>query len=327
MPVPHDVVDPPFNIMRCSHVVLDVTDLGINRAFYQEVIGLHFEDVDDSAVYFRGSDESQHHSLVLRRAAMPGCARIAFKVADEGDLDKAAAFCADNKLPHAFAEQAFQGRTLVLTDPFGVRIGLYAMIEQRPSHPHRDDRAGGGHPQSFAHFNIVVPEVQDSVDFYARLGFRPAEYAEDDRGNGRLAAAWMQRKDTAYDIAFISGSGPRLHHFAYRMPAAADILRLCEDMKAGGWQRHIERGPDSRDAASPLVVYVRDPDGHRLKLYAGGADNRGTARPPLRRLLGAPHPSPAQVTAAPRSWYEDATPFAGQAVREPQFAADITFTD
>ena len=27
MPVPQHIFDPPFNIVRCSHVVLDVVDL------------------------------------------------------------------------------------------------------------------------------------------------------------------------------------------------------------------------------------------------------------------------------------------------------------
>jgi len=32
MPVPQHVFDPPFNIIRSSHVVLDVTDLSASRA-------------------------------------------------------------------------------------------------------------------------------------------------------------------------------------------------------------------------------------------------------------------------------------------------------
>ena len=68
MPVPTHIFDPPFNIIRCSHAVLDVTDLGKSRAFYETTVGLHVEDADDRAVYLRGSEEHQHHSLVLRKA-------------------------------------------------------------------------------------------------------------------------------------------------------------------------------------------------------------------------------------------------------------------
>ena len=72
MPVPTHIFDPPFNIIRCSHAVLDVVDLNKSRAFYENTVGLHVEDGDDKAVYLRGSEEHQHHSLVLRKAAGRG---------------------------------------------------------------------------------------------------------------------------------------------------------------------------------------------------------------------------------------------------------------
>ena len=91
MPIPTHVFDPPFNIIRSSHIVLDVTDLKASRSFYETTVGLHVEDADNSVVYLRGSEEHQHHSLVLRKAQTPACNRIGFKVGNEGDLDKAAA--------------------------------------------------------------------------------------------------------------------------------------------------------------------------------------------------------------------------------------------
>ena len=52
-------------------------------------VGLHVEDRDDQAVYLRGSEEHQHHSLVLRKAPVAACSRLGFKVGNDGDLDKA----------------------------------------------------------------------------------------------------------------------------------------------------------------------------------------------------------------------------------------------
>src|ERR1700688_1815183 len=132
MPVPQHVFDPPFNIIRCSHAVLDVTDLDASRAFYETTIGLHVEDADDEAVYLRGSEEHQHHSLVLRKAATAACNRLGFKVGNEADLDKAAAFFAENGILYRFVERPFQGRTLHFTDPLGFAIELYAGMENRP---------------------------------------------------------------------------------------------------------------------------------------------------------------------------------------------------
>src|SRR5215470_17631237 len=103
MPVPQHVFDPPFNIIRSSHAVLHVTDLKLSREFYETTVGLHVEDSDDNAVYLRGSEEHQHHSLVLRKAAAPACRRLGFKLGNEGDLDKAAAFLKKEGIACAFA--------------------------------------------------------------------------------------------------------------------------------------------------------------------------------------------------------------------------------
>ena len=88
MPVPQHTFDPPFNIIRSSHVVLDVTDLTASAEFYENAVGLHVEERDDGAVYLRGSEEHQHHSLVLRKAPQAACRRLGFKVGDETDLDR-----------------------------------------------------------------------------------------------------------------------------------------------------------------------------------------------------------------------------------------------
>jgi len=179
MPVPQHVFDPPFNIVRASHVVLDVTDLGLSRDFYEATVGLHVEDADDDAVYLRGSEEHQHHSLVLRKAPTAACSRLGFKVGNAADLDKAAAFFRDNGIACAVADQPFQGETLQFTDPFGFRMELYATMERRPHLLRRYDLYKGCHPQRIDHFNVFAAEVQDTVDFYARLGFRLTEYAEE----------------------------------------------------------------------------------------------------------------------------------------------------
>src|SRR3954470_5524117 len=115
MPVPTHIFERPSTIVRPSHAVLDVTDLKASREFYENSIGLHGEDADSDTVYLRGSEEHQHHSLVLRKAEAAACARLGFKVGNEGDLDKAAAFFAENGILYAFVKRPFQGRTLHFT--------------------------------------------------------------------------------------------------------------------------------------------------------------------------------------------------------------------
>src|SRR5258707_4975273 len=223
MPVPQHVFDPPFNIIRSSHAVLDVTDLGASRAFYETSVGLHVEDSDSDVVYLRGSEEHQHHSLVLRKAKNAACHRLGFRVGNDNDLDKAAAFFSESGIVYAFAEQPFQGRTLQFTDPFGFQIELCAAMDKRPHLLRRYDLYKGCHPQRLDPFNGFAAEVQETIEFYARLRFRLTEYAEEDRPLGRIAAAWLHRQGNLHHFAITHRKGPRLPPFTYLVPAAMNV--------------------------------------------------------------------------------------------------------
>ena len=107
--------------------------------------------------------------------------------------------------------------------------------------------------------------MQDTVDFYARLGFRLTEYGEEDGPNGRIAAAWMHRKGNVHDFAITNGKGPRLHHFAYWVPTAMNMLHLCDVMASSGFLKNIERGPGRHGISNAFFLYIRDPDGHRAR--------------------------------------------------------------
>src|SRR5262245_41586462 len=98
MPVPKHIFDPPFNVVRCSHTVLTARDLGASRAFYEEIIGLHVEEAGRDALYLRGMEERNHHSLVLKKGNEPVVERLGFKVGSEEDLDRAHAFFKERQL-------------------------------------------------------------------------------------------------------------------------------------------------------------------------------------------------------------------------------------
>src|SRR6202047_5330960 len=83
---------PPFNIVRASHVELGVRDLARTRAFYVDCLGLLATDETSDALYLRGVEERNHHSVVLRVAREPTVAALGFKLASEDDLDRATAW-------------------------------------------------------------------------------------------------------------------------------------------------------------------------------------------------------------------------------------------
>ena len=133
MPVHDPVFDPPFNIVRASHVELGVKDLARSRAFYVDCLGLLVSDESDDALYLRGVEERNHHSIVLRRARAPEVYALGYKLASEDDLDRAAAWFSRRNLPTAFPELPHQGRTLRTADIFGMPLDLYAHMDRAES--------------------------------------------------------------------------------------------------------------------------------------------------------------------------------------------------
>src|SRR5207244_8208889 len=62
------VFNPPFNIVRASHVELGVADIARSRAFYADCLGYIASDEDADALYLRAVEERNHHSIVLRKS-------------------------------------------------------------------------------------------------------------------------------------------------------------------------------------------------------------------------------------------------------------------
>jgi catechol 2,3-dioxygenase len=324
MTVPKTVLDPPFTIVRASHVRLAVADLARSQAFYETTLGLHVEDADTDAVYLRGMEERQHHSLVLVRADVPQARAIGFKVASEEDLDRAAHLMKAQGLKHGFVEQPYQGRTLAMTDPFGMPVELYAKMENRPRLLQSYGHYKGVHPQRLDHFNVFAPELQKTIDFYAGIGFRLTEYTEEEPSEGgRITAAWMQRKGNVHDLAFTNGRGPRLHHCAYWVPTAMHIIHLCDVMATTGYLPNLERGPGRHGISNAFFLYVRCPDGHRVEIYTSDYQTMDPDHEPIRWSLRDPRRQTLWGQPAPKSWFEEGSLFPDAAVREPLFKANV----
>jgi catechol 2,3-dioxygenase len=323
MPAPKHIFNPPFNIIRCSHVSLGVTDLARSRAFYEGALGLHVEDATADTVYLRGFEERQHHSLVLQKSDQASARHLGFKVGSEDDLDKAALFCKQNGIDYAFVERPYQGRTLQIVDPFGMPLELYCAMEMRENLLQKYALYKGVHPQRMDHFNVFAPNLQGSIDFYARLGFRLTEYAEEDGAGGRIAAAWMQRKGNVHDLAFTNGRGPRLHHLAYWVPTALNIIHLCDVMATSGYLPNLERGPGRHGISNAFFLYVRCPDGHRTEIYTCDYQTMDHDHTPIRWSLRDPRRQTLWGQPAPKSWFEEGSHFAGTEPRDALFKADV----
>jgi catechol 2,3-dioxygenase len=320
MPVPKHELYPPFNVVRLSHVEYGVTDLAASRAFWVDTLGLQATHEDASTLTLRAMEERNHHSIILRKADTPSARVLGFKLYDTPDLAKAEVWFKSKGLPTSWVERPWQGRTLLTQDVFGIPLEFYVAMETLPSLHQKYALYRGVKPLRIDHFNCFSPDVDASVAFYNEMGFRITEYTEDEASK-KLWAAWMHRKGGVHDMAFTNGFGPRLHHTAFWVPTPMNIIDLLDLMATTGYVKNIERGPGRHGISNAFFLYVRDPDGHRIEIYCSDYLTVDPDHAPIKWDLKDPQRQTLWGAAAPKSWFEEGTVFAGLAPREPALKA------
>ncbi len=320
MPLPAPQLYPPFNIVRLSHVEYQVTDLVKSRAFYVDTLGLQVTDETDSVIYLRAMEERGHHCIALHQAREANVSVLGFKVFDDADLDKAETFFKAQGLPTEWVDKPYMGRTLKSLDPDGIPLEFYALMDRLPSIHQQYKLYNGVKPLRIDHANMFSANVDASVEFYNRMGFRTTEYTEDAE-TGRIWAAWLHRKGGVHDIAFTNGRGPRLHHTAFWVPTPLNIIDLLDLMSTTGYVDNIERGPGRHGISNAFFLYITDPDGHRIEIYCSDYQTVDPDHEPIKWDLKDPQRQTLWGAAAPRSWFELGSAFQNAKIEEPSLQA------
>lgn len=323
MPIPDPVLYPPFNVIRLSHIAVGCKDLSASKAFYVDTLGLQVTAEDDKAIYLRAMEERGHHSVILQKSDDISVKILGFKVFAEDELDKAYDWFVSKGHKVEWIERPHQGRTLLTHDNMGIPIEFYFKMERLEPIHQKYGLYNGVKPLRIDHFNCFVPDVDTAVGFYNEMGFRTTEYTEDDDSK-RLWAAWMHRKGGVHDMAFTSGTGPRLHHMAFWVPTPLNIVDLLDLMATTGYVDNIERGPGRHGISNAFFLYILDPDGHRIEIYCSDYQ---TVDPDLEAIkwdLQDPQRQTLWGAAAPKSWFEHGSLFEGvEAVASDMKASPI----
>lgn len=315
MELPAIVLNPAFNVTRASHMVFTVSNLDHSLEFYTEVGGLVLTDRDADVAYLRGVEEDCHHSLVLRRSdTKPVCEQIGFRVQTEDDLHAAEAFFHKAGLAPQWVDAAFQSKTLRVRSPQGLPLEFCASMPVQERQHSYVNRHRGGAAMRFDHMQAAVTNVQEACNFFASFGFRVSDCSE--TPGGEMWSAFLHRKNNPHDIVLGTRPGPRLHHFAY-ITERENLMRVGDVARALGYREKVEFGPSRHGQDHNCFVYLRDPDGHRFELTNMAIqlidlDSQPICRDVTNRDLFAPWGQ-----AAPQSYHEEASEFAGEAVLAP----------
>lgn len=313
-------LQPPFNITRFSHVVLEVADVAVSRDFYLNIAGLVESAFEDGVCYLRGLAEACHHSLVLLPArAKPTCRRIGFRVFTEQDLDAAYVFFRGRGLRAEWIAVPHQGRTLLVNDPAGTVIELCATMAVLPRMFLEVQTHRGACAYGLDHCQILVPDPIEASAFYASLGFRTSEYIA---AGEELLANFIYRKGACLDLAIVPGVGPRMHHFAYIVPESRYIFAACDFASRYGYASGVERGPGRHGPSGVLFVYLRDPDGHRVEFFNNHYTTIDIELEPIRWDAASLSTNVHWGLPAVAKWYFEASEFTGVIPNSPTIMPD-----
>ena len=126
----------PFDVIRAAHAELLVAELERSRAFYVDQLGMVVTEEDKNTIYLRGYEDRHHHCLVLRRAPVAAVGHLAFLVASDRDLKRAAAHYQALGRPVRLiedGEEAGQGRAIRTQDPVGFPLEFFSQMAKARS--------------------------------------------------------------------------------------------------------------------------------------------------------------------------------------------------
>jgi catechol 2,3-dioxygenase len=295
------------DVLRVGHAVLYVTDLEKARRLYVDLLGLNVVREGGDALYLRGYEDLEW-TVKLALNPSPGVRQTAFKVASADDLDRVINLAKDLDLPWREEDDYGIERLVRIQDPFGMPMAFYAKCKKHERLTQRYDLFRGPAIQRIDHFNYMVPDAQAVHDFYKdAFGFRLTEYTVDE--DGRMWAAWMHRKGNVHDLALTNGTGPRLHHVGLWVTDMVSLIRAADILGAATDQAgSIERGPGRHGISNAMFLYLRDPDGNRIEIYTSDYLTVDLDLDPIRWDLNDRRRQTLWGHAAPRSWFEEASP-------------------
>lgn len=299
-----------FNIIRAGRAVINVTDINESRDFYVNGLGFIETESDSEHLYLRGLEEQHHHCYLLKKSEKPGVEVLSYLVSSERDLDQLALFFEAKGQATKWIESGSQkaiGRALRVHDPStGIPVEFYAKMTKVQRCLQKFHLYQGATMQRIDHFNCMVPNVEEAQKFYINeLGFRCSEYTSSDQGE-RIWAAWLYRKPTVHDVAFMNGEGPRLHHVGFVLSQPMNVLNACDRLASMGYGNSIERGPGRHGLSNAFFLYLRDPSGNRIELYTGDYLTIDPDFEPVHWDLNDPQRATFWGHPAPESWFNEA---------------------
>lgn len=244
-------------VKRISHATFETTDVDRLTDYYVNVVGLSLVGKADGRSFLAAPSGLQ--ALVIEKGAAPRAKGLAFQISRTADLSEVARTL---KEQHGIAadikSDAVPGIAQMLSfkDNNGTDIDLLTEF----SFLDVDKTTKPIMPPKLGHLAMMTPAIQESATFYGEvLGFRISDWRED-------FFVWMRCGPDHHTANFARGETVKMHHYAYQLKEAVDILRACDHLAASGFP--VIYGPGRHLIGDNIFIYHRNPDGQIVEFYA-----------------------------------------------------------
>ncbi|MGE7601611.1 VOC family protein [Peribacillus sp. NPDC097675] len=271
-------------ISKLGHFGLVSTDLEKSLWFFKEVVGLEETDEVDGVHYLRAWGDFEHHTLSIRAGEEAYLDHIAWRTKRREDVDIFANQLENSGIAIDWVEEGTekgQGKAFRFKLPSNHTFEIYYDMEKTLASPetrsvlknqtHKSWNKGVS-PRRIDHVNLLSSlPANELVDFMQEhLGFNLREYVE--APDGTYVGAWMSVTPLVHDIAFSfdpnSASTHEVHHIAYWLDNAQDLLRAADILKENGI---FFKGPGKHGISQAMYIYAIDPgSGVRLEIFTNG---------------------------------------------------------
>lgn len=271
-------------ISKLGHFGLVSTDLEKSLWFFKEVIGLEETDVQDGVHYLRAWGDFEHHTLTIRAGEESHLDHIAWRTKRREDVDLFAEQLQNSGMTIEWIEEGTekgQGKAFRFKLPSNHTFEIYFDMEKTLASPetrsvlknqtHKSWNRGVS-PRRIDHVNLLssLPANELSDFMQEHLGFNLREYVE--APDGTYVGAWLSVTPLVHDIAFSfdpnSPSTHEVHHIAYWLDNAQDLLRAADILKENGI---YFKGPGKHGISQAMYIYAIDPgSGVRLEIFTNG---------------------------------------------------------
>ena len=264
------------SVIRPGHISLRVLDVAASIVHYRDRLGLHETDRDaQGRVYFKGWDEQDWFSVVLREGDRPGMDYCGFKVMNDAALesleaDLKAFGCKTERIPAGELKRC--GERVRFVIPTGHSIELYAQKEYMGNGLGRvnpdpwPEGLKGMQAQRYDHCLLYGDDLDGTIKLFTEvLKFDLTEQVVD--GDLKLAA-FLACSNKAHDIAFIRHAEKnKFHHASFLLGTWEEVLRAADLISMHDIS--LDLGPTRHGITRGRTIYFFDPSGNRNEGSAG----------------------------------------------------------